>query len=240
MIEPTDACVATSTVVFQSFTLMRTGDVVATIHLTSELFVFADKKGEQGIQTLKFLNAKEIVGILFLLVVTGCTSKVYIDYDKHADFKKYRTYAWTEGTPAKNQLMDRRIIAAIDEQLRGKGLRKVDTNPDMFASYHAATTEEVSYTTSSVGYGYGPAPGATYGRYGGGWGMWGVGLSTGIATPVTVVKGTLVVDIFDAETKSLLWRGTANDTVHADPEKVEDQIQKATTEMFAGFPPSAD
>jgi hypothetical protein len=91
-----------------------------------------------------------------------------------------------------------------------------------------------------MGYGYGPAAGATYGRYGGGLGMWGVGLSTGTATPVTVVKGTLVVDIFDAEKKLLLWRGTANDTVHADPEKVEDQIQKATTEMFTKFPPPAN
>lgn len=190
-------------------------------------------------QTLKILKLKEIVGILFLLAMTGCTSKVYIDYDKHADFTKYQTYAWTEGTPAKNQLMDHRIITAIDEQLIGKGFQKVDTNPDMFASYHVATTEEVSYTTSSMGYGYGPAGGTTYGRYGGGLGMWGVGLSSGTATPVTVVKGTLVVDIFDAEKKSLLWRGTANDTVHADPEKVEDQIHKTTTEMFAKFPPPA-
>lgn len=190
-------------------------------------------------QTLKILNVKEIVGILFLLTVTGCTSKVYIDYDTQADFSTYQTYAWAEGTPAKNSLMDHRIIPAIDKQLIGKGFRKVDTNPDMFASYHAATTEAVSYTTSSMGYGYGPAGGTTYGRYGGGLGLWGAGLSSGTATPVTVVKGTLVVDIFDAEKKSLLWRGTANDTVHADPEKVEDQIHTATTEMFAKFPSPA-
>lgn len=191
-------------------------------------------------QTLKLLKFKEIVGVLFLLAMMGCTSKMYIDYDTHADFSKYQTYAWAEGTPSKNQLMDRRIITAIDEQLFAKGLRKVDTNPDMFTSYHVATTEEVSYTTSSMGYGYGPAQGTTYGRYGGGFGMWGVGLSTGTATPVTVVKGTLVVDIFDAEKKLLLWRGTANDTVHADPEKVEDQIRNATTDMFAKFPPPAN
>lgn len=39
--------------------------------------------------------------------------------------------------------------------------------------------------------------------------------------------------------KSLVWRGTANDTDHADPEKFEDQIQTATTEMFDNFPPPA-
>ncbi|HSF07916.1 MAG TPA: DUF4136 domain-containing protein [Nitrospirales bacterium] len=98
-------------------------------------------------QTLKILNVKEIVGILFLLTVTGCTSNVYIDYDTQADFSTYQTYAWAEGTPAKNSLMNHRIIPAIDKQLIGKGFRKVDTNPDMFGSYHAATTEAVSYTT---------------------------------------------------------------------------------------------
>lgn len=190
-------------------------------------------------QATKTLKAKEFVSILLMLAVTGCISNVYIDYDKHADFTNDQTYAWKEGTPTKNPLMDRRIITAIDEQLIGKEFRKVDTNPDMVVSYHAATTKEVSYTTSSMGYGYGPGGGTTYGRYGGGLGLWGAGLSSGTATPVTVVKGTLVVDIFDAEKKSLLWRGTANDTVHADPEKVEDQIHTATTEMFAKFPPTA-
>lgn len=190
-------------------------------------------------QVIKILKIKEFVSILLLLAVTGCISKVYIDYDKHADFTQYQTYAWKEGTPTTNPLMDRRIITAIDKQLIGKGFQKVDTNPDMIVSYHAATTKEVSYTTSSMGYGYGPAGGTTYGRYGGGLGMWGVGLSSGTATPVTVVKGTLVVDIYDAERKSLLWRGTANDTVHADPEKVEDQIHTAITDMFDKFPPPA-
>lgn len=190
-------------------------------------------------QSTKTLKAKEFVSILLMLAVTGCISNVYIDYDKQADFTKYRTYAWKEGTPTQNPLMDRRIITAIDEQLIGKEFRKVDTNPDMFVSYHAATTKEVSYTTSSMGYGYGPAGGSTYGRYGGGLGMWGAGVSSGTATPVTVIKGMLVVDIFDAEKKSLLWRGTANDTVHADPEKVENQIRKATVEMFTKFPPPA-
>lgn len=179
------------------------------------------------------------VGILLVLALTACMPKVYVDYDRHADFTKYRTYAWAEGTPAKNQLMDRRIVSAIEEQLAGKGFQKVDANPDVFVSYHAATTEEVNYTTSSFGYGYGPAWGTTYGRYGGGLGMWGFGLATGKATPVTVVKGTLVVDIYDAAQKELIWRGTGNDTVHANPEEIENQIRESTSKMFAKFPPSA-
>ncbi len=188
-------------------------------------------------KTRKFLKETEALVLFFVLVLTGCTSKVYIDYDKQADFTKYRTYAWGEGTSAQNPLMDRRIVSAIDEQLAGKGFQKSDVTPDMFVSYHVATTKEVSYTTTS--YGYGPSWGSSYGRYGRGLGMWGVGLSAGTATPVTVVKGTLIVDIYEAEQKLLLWRGTGNDTVHADPEKVETQIREVLTEMFEKFPPPA-
>lgn len=133
--------------------------------------------------------------------------------------------------------MDQGIVTAIDEQRIGKEFQKVDTNPDMFVAYHAATTEEVSYTTSSMGHGYGPALESTYRRYGGIFGMWGVGLADGIATSVTVVKGTLVVDIFYAEKKLLLWRGTANDAVHADPVKVENQIDESIRILFTKFPP---
>jgi hypothetical protein len=183
------------------------------------------------------IRFRSSVGILLVLALTGCVPKVYVDYDQTADLTKYRTYGWAEGTPAKNPLMDRRIVSAIEEQLTEKGFQKVDTNPDMFVSYHAATTKEVNYTTSSFGYGYGPAWGTTYGRYGGGLGMWGVGLATGTATPVTVVKGTLVVDIYEAAQKRLMWRGTGNDTVHAEPERVENQIREVITEMFAKFPP---
>jgi hypothetical protein len=35
----------------------------------------------------------------------------------------------------------------------------------------------------------------------------------------------------------LLWRGTANDTVHPDPEKVETQIHESVEELFTKFPP---
>lgn len=113
----------------------------------------------------------------------------------------------------------------------------MEANPDMFVFYHAATTEEVSYSTSSYGYEYGPAWGASYGRYGGGLVLWGVGLSPETATPVMVVKGTLIVDIYEADKKLLLWRGTGSDTVHANSESTENQIREVITKMFAKFPP---
>ena len=66
--------------------------------------------------------------------------------------------------------MDRRIIAAIDEQLAAKSLQKTDSQPDLVVSYHAALNQEIRYNTTSIDVGYGPGWGTGYGYYGGGWG----------------------------------------------------------------------
>jgi len=51
--------------------------------------------------------------------------------------------------------------------------------------------------------------------------------------------GTLVVDMFDAKSKSLVFRGTAADELSDKPEKNAKKLEKASTKMFKEFPPSA-
>jgi len=46
-----------------------------------------------------------------------------------------------------------------------------------------------------------------------------------------------VVDIFDAPTKKLIWRGVATETLTDKPDKNEKKLEKATEEMFKNFPP---
>lgn len=161
------------------------------------------------------LSTRTLILVLSLTLI-GCAPKVTIDFDKDVDFTQYRTYAWSAGTPAKNPLMDRRIIAAIDEQLGAKSFQKADTGPDMLVSYHAALTEEVYYNTTSVG--YGPAWGPGYGWYGRGDG-WGAAAGTSVTTPIELTIGTLTVDIYDAKQKQMVWRGSGSETVGPIPSK---------------------
>jgi Domain of unknown function (DUF4136) len=75
----------------------------------------------------------------------------------------------------------------------------------------------------------------------GGYGYRGFGGGTGTAS--TVVSeyrvGTLVVDMFDAKSKNLVFRGTAEDEISDNPEKNAKKLEKASTKMFKDFPPSA-
>jgi hypothetical protein len=164
--------------------------------------------------------------MILLLAVPGFAQKVNIDYDEEADFTVLQTYAWHEGTPIPNQLMDQRVIAAVDYHLSMKGYTQVESNPDFYVTYHAATKEETTVHTDSFGYG----GGRRGRRYGG-------GMGTSTSRAYTSVKGTLTVDIWNAKEKLLMWRGISTDTLSDKPEKNEKKINKGAEKMFDKFPP---
>ena len=67
-----------------------------------------------------------------------------------------------------------------------------------------------------------------------------MGMGSSTTTVSTFVEGTLIVDLFDASTKKLVWRGIATDTLSDTPAKNAEKIQKATKKMFEKkFPPVA-
>jgi len=159
-----------------------------------------------------------VVGIL-LMASSAFAQKVTTDSVPGTDWSKYHTYAWAEGTPAKDPITAQKIVAAIDAQLAAKGLKKVDADPDLVVLYHATTDQQKSLNWSSMG---------GFGRFGG----------MGSAQVDTVINGQLKVDIADAKAKQFLWRGTATDTVSDNPQKLTKQINKALTKMFQKFPPA--
>ncbi|HET7292851.1 MAG TPA: DUF4136 domain-containing protein [Vicinamibacteria bacterium] len=68
-----------------------------------------------------------------------------------------------------------------------------------------------------------------------GWGGMGMGTATTTESEYTV--GTLVVDVFGAKQKNLLWRGSAEDELSDKPEKNVKNLAKASDKLFKDFPP---
>jgi hypothetical protein len=50
--------------------------------------------------------------------------------------------------------------------------------------------------------------------------------------------GTLIVDIFDARTQKLIWRGKESDALNGNPAKDEKKLAKDVSGMLKHFPPS--
>ena len=169
-----------------------------------------------------------------LLPAVAMAQKVSYDYNKEANFAGFKTYALKDGTKVGQQLIDDRIVAAIDAQMAEKGFTKAESNPDVFVVYHVAFDKQKDISTFSSGYGGG------YGPYGWGWGGgWGGGMATTNTTVRDILVGTLVVDIADAKKGQLAWRGMAVKEVNtqANPEKRDKSINNAMKKIFKNYPP---
>ena len=169
--------------------------------------------------------------IALLLPAAAMAQKVSYDADKTANFAAFKTYSHKEGTKVGQQLIDDRIVAAIDTEMAAKGFTKVDANPDVFVVYHVAFDKQKDISTYSSGYGGG------YGAYG--WG-WGGGMGGTTTTQVRdILVGTLIVDLADAKKGQLVWRGMGVKEVdtQAKPEKRDKSISKALKKIFENYPP---
>ena len=157
---------------------------------------------------------------------------VKTDYDKDANFAAIKTFDIKLGTSWGNQLGEKRVVDEFTQALSEKGWKKVDTNPDALVVLHGATEKQRTLNTFYSGMG-------GYGGYGyRGWGGMGMGSATTTESEYTV--GTLVVDIFDAKSKALMFRGTASDELSDKPEKNQKKLEKASDKMFKKFPPGSE
>jgi hypothetical protein len=171
--------------------------------------------------------------IAALMIPTlAVAQKTSYDYDKTANFESFRTYALKDGTKVGQELIDNRIVAAIETELAAKGLTKTDANPDVFVVYHVAFDKEKDISTFSSGYGGG------YGGYGWGWGGgWAGGTSTTQVRDILI--GTLVIDMADAKKGQIAWRGMGVKEVNtqAKPDKRDKSINNAVKKIFKNYPP---
>ena len=164
-------------------------------------------------------------GIFLSVVLTALllpAQDVKTDYDHSFNFSQLKTFAVKVGTSWGDPLAEQRAKDAVTQQLTAKGWTQTDeSTADAIVVIHGATKSEQSLDTFYSG---------------GGWG-WGGGMSS--TTVNTVHVGQAVIDIFDAKTKKLVFRGTASDELSDKPEKNEKKIEKATEKMFKDFPPGS-
>ena len=171
-----------------------------------------------------------IAAALGFVSVAAFAQDVKTDYDKSANFGAIKTFAVKIGTSWNNQISEKRITDEITKTLTEKGWTKTDANPDALVLLHGATEKQKSLNTFYSG---------GYGGYGyRGWGGMG-GMGTATTTVSEYLVGTLVVDIFDAKSKALLFRGTASDEISDKPEKNIKKVEKAADKMFKDFPPGS-
>ena len=144
---------------------------------------------------------------------------VSVNYNKSQDFSQYHTYTWASNNAnqIQNSILAQQAQSDINTAMQGKGLQMVQEsqNPDVILLASGGMQQQTSYSA---------------------WGMRGIGGGMGGITPQQNVVGTLIVDLYDAKSKSLLWRGIAQNTLSTNGSKNSQMVTKAVQKMFKQYP----
>jgi hypothetical protein len=176
------------------------------------------------------------LSVTMLLPAAAMAQKVAYDYKHTANFRSLKTFAFKnipvrETTTEQTTTYDspfviERTQRAIAAQLELRGMKEDNQHPDAYVTARRTfKTEQVLYGPS----GWGP--------YGWGWYGWGWG-GGGPWYSEDIIKGTLIIDVEDADTGALLWRGLKERTVHphAKPEDRTEDVVEDVSKIFRKYP----
>jgi hypothetical protein len=153
------------------------------------------------------------------LATIATAQQVSVNYNHNQSFSNYHTYAWASNNAnkVKNSILAQVAEQDVNSALQGKGLQMVQEsqNPDLIVTANGGLREQTSYSV---------------------WGMRGIGGGMGGITPEQNVEGTLIVDLYDAKSQSLVWRGIAQNALNNNGNKNQQMAEKAIQKMFKQWP----
>ena len=188
---------------------------------------------------------KKIVYLLMGIMLYSCnTITVVSDKDPKVDFANYKTleyYGWADNSDKILSEFDKkRIEQAFGNEFTNRGLELVKKGAgDMIVSLYVVTeskTKTVANTTTDYVGGGMRGYGGYYG-YGPGYG-WGSGYANSTTTysEYDYNVGTLVVSVYDAKRKELIWEAVATKTVDDNPSSPEAKINAAVAKIMMKYP----
>lgn len=180
--------------------------------------------------------------ILFASVAVfmlSCSSlKVTSDLDKTVDFTKYNTfeyYGWADHSDKiLNDLQKNRIESAFASEFKKRGLEIVESGGDAIVTLHIVTQDKTQITANTTSSGMYGGYGGYYG-YGPGYG-WGGGHSTTTVNEYDYTVGTLLVSVYDAAEKKLIWEAVGQDEIDDNPKNQDERVAKKVGYIMKEYP----
>jgi len=181
---------------------------------------------------------------MLAMPIMAHAQSVRVNWSKRAAFSDYKTYQWIPSQNDNHTFYRQYVGVYVNYDLKKKGMQEVSASqsPDLLVTYHFLTQEMMdSQTTGFSDGGFGG-----YGGYGG-WGGWGMGMGMGMGmggvydsttSEVPRTMGILTVDIIDAKTRKIIWRGQATeDNVTKNSKGEEKEVAKSIHKMLDHYPP---
>jgi hypothetical protein len=167
------------------------------------------------------LEALALFAFGMLLAQGARAQKITMEFDQSIDFSRYKTFAIRDGqlnsnNPALNSpLVKKQIEANITNDLTAKGLTLVTSGPsDLNVRYTFGAARKTEIEAYPAGwYGFGT-------RY----------------VRVPYAEGTLVIDLRDPTTRSLVWRAIAAEE-KSDATKIQGKLDDMVKKSIDKYPP---
>jgi hypothetical protein len=172
------------------------------------------------------MRARCLTVISIVLCVSAC-APVLVKSFRHpgADLSRYRTYAWAADAPHStgdarldsNPFVDGAARRAINRALASRGLEESAAAPQLTLRYFISITQKLDLAGVD----------STY-------------LTCEECSPSVYDAGTMVIDVFDTDTRALLWRGWAEgtfDRVIDNQRALEQRIDEVVAKIMARYPP---
>lgn len=173
---------------------------------------------------------KRTILAVLLTLLLGCSPEimVYTDHDPAYNLADYRTFGWMQDRDNEsdknplyyNELNDKRIKTAVQQELTNRGYRLVYEQPELSIHYHIIIEDREVIANEPHGFHYGP--------------YW----LRMHSHAYEYREGTLIIDLMDTRTNQLVWRGWAVAALDEDytPDKIDQLIRTAVAEIFKKFP----
>jgi Domain of unknown function (DUF4136) len=175
-----------------------------------------------------------LVGAVALVACSTLPAmKVETNHDPAAatQLRNYRTYRVLQASSygsVDDVALGAAVVHSVDETLSGKGYRQETSRPDFLVKWHVSVGSRQRTTTMEAPTfrDVGPTP-----------------PSAGPSVPVMVTReyreGTLILDVVDAGSDTVVWRGSAQAELAGpvEPKTRGARIQKAVSKILERFPP---
>ncbi len=173
---------------------------------------------------------RSIARLLPIAFLAACaTINTGADFEPGTRLDRYATYDWGggDGLPVgdprleNNPFFDSRVRAAVELELAAKGMKRATTSPDLLLHYHASIRQRVDVVQADEVRGYSFPRNPQNERM------------------IEFDEGTLILDVAEAATKKILWRGWSQTDVGGllnDPRQMEKRINESVRRMLRAFP----
>jgi hypothetical protein len=179
---------------------------------------------------------KGLAGMVMVLLLGACAGtgpQVRSNYDPDTDFSQFKSFGFAQPLGSDNRngrtSVSILLIAATIPELKSRGLRFVDSSPDLMINFFVekssgVATSNMAGSSSPFFHGHGGA--TTWSGY---------SLRTSSAHQIT--EGTITVDVFDTRRNMLVFEGSAQNRVTEDMrDRLDETINEAIASLFETFP----